>query len=800
MIYPIQMKSLIKTDQFFIKLYLVLILLPVSEHLYSIERLDQVKPTQSTLSSNVADTPTKLFLTVEVNTTIISGVFYTESFSDGRLILVEDAWVASNLNVLGTKVAMAYGLFGYDLGLLKGANYDIDINAQAIKISAPSDSFGITDLTDKTPLEYPINKSPLGAYLNYDLTSTTSSGRQDVNSYGAFLEGIIFNHYGSLVSSVFQRGSSLIDNDYSNTVRAQTYFQKDMPFKMKKVIIGDSVSSAGSWSRPIRFGGISWSTDFSLRTGFISAAAPSINGSAALPSIIDVLIDNRKSQSNSVNAGPFQIDDFPTTSGAGQVNVVVKDILGIETISALNFYSTPRLLKKNLNEFSFEAGMERKNYGLESNSYEKPFVAATFRRGFSGFTVEGRTELQGFRQAAGIEVASLIKKYAVVYFALAASKTDEKQGLHRIFGLDRSSKDVNFNLKVEHFDRDFVQMGAYANEINPRQKVLLGWGVNIYRNLWINTNVISQTNWNSDKFNLVSANLATRLTKNIRLNAYASKQLGQNQDYTVGLNIVMPFSDARNLTLTSTKDSRGKTHSKAQLNRTIVGSNGIGYRVSVDDSISKQISASISANTTVNKMTIDADQSISGNSLRFRTSGSLGMLAGLPFASKKIGHGSFAVIKVADEPNIDVYQSNRKISKTNSRGLALLPNILPYQQNKVSIQPEDLPFDLEVNEISQLVTPQARSGVFINLDIKKTNNRLVTLLRADGSLIPIGSEVNMQPSNTDFIVGKRGQVYLQGLSGNNRAMVSFEQGTCSANVHAPINSVNKNLMLTVVCK
>ncbi|MFQ3218014.1 MAG: outer membrane usher protein [Paraglaciecola sp.] len=794
------MNSSLKANKFLVKLYVALIFSLTIFQLKAVEEFLEVKSAQTTISPKTVNLPQILFLTIEVNARVISGVFYAEKFIDGRLILVEDAWTASNLNLPGAKVAMDYGQFGYDLRSLKGANYDLNISSQAINITAPSYSFGITDLTNKVNSDDLTNTSPLGLYVNYDLTSTTTTSNEGANSFGAVLEGIVFNHYGSLVTSMFHHASSSIASDQSRTIRAETYFQKDLPSNTETVILGDAVSSSGSWSRPVRFGGIIWSTDFSLKSGFISAAAPSINGSAALPSTIDILINNQKSQSDSVNAGPFQISDFPTVSGAGQINIVVKDILGIETIKSQSFYSTPRLLRTNLNEFSIEAGMERKKYGLESNVYEKPFIAGTFRRGFDGFTIEGRTELQASRQAAGIEVAGLIKKYAVMYFALAVSKTEMKKGLQTIFGIERSSKEVNVNLKVEHYDRDFLQMGASASEINPRQKILVGLGLNIYRNLWINTNVISQTNWNSEEFNLISANLSIPLIGNIRLNTYANKQFGKNQDYTVGLNIVIPFMNGKNMVLTSTHDTQGKIYSNVQLNKTIVNSNGIGYRVLASDSASQRALVSINVNTPINKITLDADPSALGKSFRLRTSGSVGMLGGLLFASKKIGHGSFAVIKVADEPNIDVYQSNHIISSTNSSGLAFLPNVLPYQKNKISIRPEDLPFDLEVNETSQLITPYARSGVFVSLDIKKTNNRLVKLLKADGSPMPIGSKVHMLLSNTDFVVGRRGEVYLMGLHKNNSTLVSYQDGTCSANISAPINSTERNTMLIVACK
>jgi outer membrane usher protein len=748
------------------------------------------------LASKNVNVPERLFLSIEINTRTVNGIFYAEQFADGRLVLAEDAWVASNLTLSGTKFLMANDQFGFDINNLQGIHYVLDSRTQSIKIKAPGKSFGLTDLSKQKTTADIANNSPPGAYLNYNLTSTATKGEQDSKSYGAFIEGIVFNQYGSVVSSAV----TSVTNGQSRTIRAETYFQKDMPSSMEKLIIGDTISSAGAWSRPMRFGGVAWSTDFSLKQGFISAMTPSINGSATLPSTVDILIDNQKRQSDAVNPGPFQINNFPTVTGAGQINVVVKDMLGVQTLTTQRFYTTPRLLKVGLNEFSLEAGIERRNFGLESNTYDKPFIAETFRRGFNGYTVESRTEIQADRQAAGIEIAGLIKTYAVTHAALAASNAQNQQGLHKVFGIERSSKDLNINFKIEHYDRDFVQIGAIKNETKPRQKMLLGLGINFYRNLWVSTNLISQTNWNSSQFNLAFANLSIPLIENISLNLYVNKQFGNNQDYSAGLNINMPFSNARSAAVSSTQNAQGNIYSGMEVNQAIVNGTGVGYRLRAGNDPAQQVLASISAKTPVNSITLDAGQSQFGSSLRLSSSGSIGILGGLPFASQNIGHGSFAVVKVADEANIDIYQSNRKIASTNSNGLALLPNVLPYQQNKVSIKPENLPFDLDVNETSQLVTPYARSGLFVSLDIKKTNNRLVRLLKADGTPLPMGSKVHVLPANTDFVVAKRGEVYLTGLSIENTMLVAFQENTCSANLSAPMKSADKNTIIMVTCR
>jgi outer membrane usher protein FimD/PapC len=57
----------------------------------------------------------------------------------------------------------------------------------------------------------------------------------------------------------------------------------------------------------------------------------------------------------------------------------------------------------------------------------------------------------------------------------------------------------------------------------------------------------------------------------------------------------------------------------------------------------------------------------------------------------------------------------------------------------------------------------------------------------------------MLPSNTDFFVGKRGEAYLTGLSNNNTILVTFQEGTCSADIPPPIINAENNSMLIVNC-
>ncbi len=78
----------------------------------------------------------------------------------------------------------------------------------------------------------------------------------------------------------------------------------------------------------MRYSGVRYARDFTLAPSYISYPMPSISGSAALPSTVDVLINDRRTASSTVQPGPFELTNVPTVNGAGQMQVVVRDLLG----------------------------------------------------------------------------------------------------------------------------------------------------------------------------------------------------------------------------------------------------------------------------------------------------------------------------------------------------------------------------------------------------------------------------------------------------------------------------------------
>jgi outer membrane usher protein len=739
--------------------------------------------------------PQTLLLDVTINTRKLTDIIRIEQFSDGRLALPVEAWSAASLRPTGEKLALPDGYEGYALDAVPGLQYQLDSGNLTLNITAPAEAFEANAFDGGRVGQAPLNPAPPGVYFNYNLSGTRSN---DSNlSYGAFLEGVAFNGWGSLVTNAVMRG----DENQRQLIRTDTYWQTDLPSSMESLVLGDTISSGGAWSRPVRFGGIRWARNFALRPGYFSFPLPSISGSAALPSTIDVLVNNQRQKIQSVETGPFTLTNVPVATGAGEVNLVVRDLLGVETLVTQSYYTSPRLLAEGLSDFSFEAGLLRENYGSRSNDYSSVFAAGTWRQGFNNaLTGEARLELQQHRQASGIEIAGLLGHFAVARVSAAYAKAGSEQGGHYILGLERRSLGGSGSLQGEHFDRGYVQFGASPSETRPRNRLTAGFGMPLFLGASAGVSYISQSSWDGDQFQRASANLGFSLPRNMYLSVYASKQLDEDKGWSGGLSITVPLGRQRSASASSKRDTDGRISNVLQASQSVSQGPGLGWRLRASDDPNQQLQGGGTVNTNYGQVNADANKGKDGTALRLGANGSIGWLQGLPFATRNIGLGSFAVVKVGDLKDVPVYRSNQIAATTNSSGLALVTNLLPYQKNQLTIDPSELPFNVEIKGVKEMATPYARSGLLVEFPVRRSHNALVALHRSDGTPVPGGARVTASPSGLTFIVARRGQVYLTDLESENRIAVQWQDGHCDLAINLPTEGPAEPLIGPLTCE
>lgn len=723
----------------------------------------------------VADAPSAiaemLLLEIQVLGRGLEGIFEVERQADGQLVLPEEAWTQARLVPAGAVFTLADGRRGFALDAVPGLSYQIDRSRLVLEISAPPGAFDTSQLTLYDERSPPPSSSPPGAYLDYDLSSTNEHG---FNRVGALFEGVAFAHDSALVIGAALR----TDPRDTALVRNDAYWRKDYPDRMQTLVVGDSIGSGGMWSQPARFGGVRFARDFSLAPGYVSYPMPSISGAAALPSTVDVLINNQLSTSTEVPTGPFALSNVPIVTGAGEMQLVVRDLLGRETIIRQSYYVAPQLLRSGSSDFSFEAGALRESYGTLSNDYGAGFAAGTWRRGISDtLTGELHAELQGERQAGGAGVSTLLGQFGVLGVAAGyASAGGEQGGRYRI-GFQHAGRAGGVSLSLEHNDRGFAPFAT--DPLSDRVKDQWGGsaGLLVGRGISLGLSYTQRSTWSDDRFTLASASLSMPLPRHAYLSLNAGKQLERGGWYG-SAQLIVPLDGRTTASASSSRGSDGDVVNAVQATRSLPSGPGWGWSVGASDDAGRRLQTAAGYNGNRGQISAEAVLRHGETDLRLGAVGAIGWLHGLAFATRRIDQGAFAVVHVGNVANVPVSLSNQVVAVTNDDGLALVPRLLPYQANQLTIHPDELPLDVEIRGVRESVIPYARSGVLVDFPVSQSRAALVILQDAGGAPVPAGARVTVLPGHHEFVVYRRGEAYLMDLEDQSRIEVRWNGGGC----------------------
>ena len=633
----------------------------------------------------------------------------------------------------------------------------------------------------------------LGGFLNYDFVGT----RQEIGSVepthnidGAFELGA-FNGLG--VGTSQWLGTNLSDEDPEvrrgrRFIRLDSAWTRDLAEDMETIRIGDGVGASGIWGRPLRYGGLRWSRNFGTQPGYVTLPQPAFAGETALPSVLDVYVDGVRRQSLEVPAGPFQVDDVPTMTGLGEVQLVVRDLLGREQVLTESYITGARQLRAGLQDFSLESGFVREHFGRESNEYGDALLSATHRYGLSdGLTSEVRAEGSTKVQAVGIGSLFSIAPLGSISTAFVVSHADSGIGTLNSLSFQRTRRrSLNFGARMEFASADFAQLGLSPDLGRARRVLGANLGFSLQPLGSFGAGYIQQRR-GSDGAQTAAVNASfTHGFRRGSLNLTAIERLEPSRDYTIAATLRFPFGplDSGSLGYRN-HDGENSTQSAetfARLQRNLPADEGFGYRVAVSETHGETLEpqtrgeAGAFLNAPRGSYSLEASTYSDINTYRAGASGGFGALAGHAFASRKIT-ASFGIVE-ADAQDIELLVNNRVAGRTDRNGVAVLPLLYPYQANSVHVNTAQLPLNVELDTDEYQAVPYFRSGVLISIEARVATGAVVTFQKADGSAIPSGAVVTLD--NKSFPVGKHGQAYLANLSpGPNAVEVRWNGSRCT---------------------
>jgi len=722
---------------------------------------------QVSLSGQAADQPGAPALgsyDITVNTLATGAPVLAARDADGRLWLDESALREWRINLPDAERTRIEGLEMVRVDSVPGARFEIDERQQAIALHfAPNRLAGTRfDLSqDASP---PVAGAPhWGGFLNYSLFGFSSSGNSEAS--GLF-EAAVFGPQGSGLLS-FGANTATFGGTTGDLIRYETSWRRDEPESMRSLVVGDSTSRPGFYGRPVRFAGIQYGKNFSLQPGFVSSPLIGLQGTAALPSTVDVFVNNQRIASQQVEPGPFAIDNVPTVSGSGTLQLVVRDAFGQQQVISESFYGSPTLLAAGLNDYAFSIGAQRRNFGIDSGDYGVAQAMALWRRGLSrSLTVEARAEADEAVASAGLAADLLVGSFGIASFGAATSSGDAGSGHLWLAGIDRQAGQYGFGVRGTFSSEGFRQVGdtpaftTAERSLTARAVLNLGaWGS-------IGAAAVSQRYHEPLRPDIDTGTVtwAGRLGKVASLSMSLSRVLGARDDTRLFATLNIPLGRRATLTAGAAEKLSGSPDFSRQsltLSRALPAyGEGYGYRLFADSERRTEAGASLA----MRKATLRAEVADAGGvtAARAGIEGAVATVGGHTFLARPI-LDSFAVVSTGGIRNIAVDQENQRAGKTDANGKLVLTPLRAYLPNKIALDPLSTPMGVAIGKSTQVVVPAWRSGLYLEFDVRRGRSALVSLLAEDGSPLPTSATVIDTASGQQLPVGMNGEVFLTGL-------------------------------------
>ncbi|QPF72641.1 fimbrial biogenesis outer membrane usher protein [Roseateles sp. DAIF2] len=714
------------------------------------------------------------------------------------LAIPQTMWESLNLKLPIRSPRMIDGELHVLLG--DGFSWQIEEATQTLLIELPASAFRAQSLALEAAAQRPTLPARLGLLANYDLQwQRRLSG--PAGSGAGTLDGLL--ELGALT----RRGDLnqlMLYRDGGRLLRLETRWTLDRPQNMTRLRIGDTVGQPGAWGRALRLGGVQWGTDFALRPGFLSFPLPTLRGETALPSTLDVYVNNSQRLQGRLQAGAFDISDLPLITGQGEIRTVVRDLLGREQVIVQPYYVSPALLKPGLRAWSLELGRLREDYGTHSNRYGAALLSATERRGISeSFTRELRAELQRSQQTLGATGIWLWPRLGTANGSLALSRSQQRgRGWLLAAGLDRQARDWSGSLQFQRVSAGFAQAGDMRSPdaitgAPPSRREDARW----------NLSAAVGTSWAGHALGLSYVRQDDRLlaqpTKLLSLNwgrdlggwgylsLVALRDLAGNGATTIALawNHALGERSSAGIALTRNRappESGGDSQQlQVQVQQNPPLGRGLGYQLLAESG--QQRRQMVQSYWQGERFVFNGGVARLGRQTEARAglSGGLAWMDGSVYTSRRID-GGFVVVQVADYPGIGVLHDNHEVARTDARGRAFIGGLRGYQSNRVAINATDLPYDAELEILELRLIPAARSAALIEFPVTRSRSASFRLVDATGAPLPPGSELQVQGQSRLFVVGLDGRAFVGGLApGANRVRARWPEGQCSVILQLP---------------
>ena|GEM_PF-1994891 len=569
--------------------------------------------------------------------------------------------------------------------------------------------------------------------------------------------------------------------------RQDTRLRFDDENNMVRYTLGDLTFRSTGFQQTPSIAGLSASREFAIQPYKTIKPLSDTEIVIKRPSIVEIYVNGFLYSQMRLAPGVFNIRDFPLTTGQSSVRIKVRDDLGQEEIYDFSMLYENSLLGKGIQEFSYAAGIPWVTSGGDRTYHDsETFVSLLNRYGFTDhFT--GGLNFQKFaeKNLLGVELSGIAN---LGYLSLQVARGEQSPGqfgfaekltyrtLDKIMGRQMP---FLLTLEAENQDADFYPVTVadvpmtdpnkyqhrYDAQLNYRFESSLLWGVG--------ANLVEYHD--QEDARTYRSNLMLPVGREFRVEMAYSKTVTATEEDRFLISLYWNESQGY-FSASSYYDTENKT-----VNATVSRNNRYQY----DD---YRVSAAVQNNENGNTRSLAAEYLAQPLSVRLdhfnnaqfgqdSNITSIGLNTGFAWVGS---HGaftqpvsdSFVLINADNLPkdqSVLINPSGEKgQAQLGPRKTVVLKDQSAYYLNTVNVDATQLPLGYLLEKEYYGTQLTYRSGLLLDLDIKKRIMVKGSILEADGKPIAFAAgdifDAKGQLIDNSFFTNKEGRFVIEGLS------------------------------------
>lgn len=547
-----------------------------------------------------------------------------------------------------------------------------------------------------------VERRATSAFLNYGATWATGGGRALNLESGVSLGA-------SLLTSSFFLSSG------GHTSRGMTAAIIDDTARLRRYQIGDAFVATGPLGGSLQLAGVSVSRDFSLDPYFIRYPTTGLSGVVTTPSRVDLYVNRQLVRSIQVQPGAYELANLALPTGAADTRVVVRDAFGGRQEFGGSYYVTTSILARGLQQYHYAFGAERLRQFDSLWAYGRAVLTGTHRVGLTdSITAGGRLEAEPGLFSAGPTLTTRLGRFGALEMSAAASRHRGRSGAAGGVAYEYVGRPGTVSVAWRQASDAYETLTSRRMRSAPRRDILASASARLTSRVTLTAGWQSQdVRGQGGSGDVGRASLTSTVSLGPRLSLFVSAVRGRYDRVwsTSGFAALsLSVGPRRNASLSAESIDRVVTGGVDVQQSAPIGP-GIGYRMQTSGlgAGAELIDGELRAQARWAQL--DVRQTFTGGARETwaQVNGALVGIGGRVLATRPVQNG-FALVRVPAVKGVRAYVSQQEMGRTDRRGDLLLPNLLPFYGNQISIADADVPADRTLTRKQLLLATPYRGG------------------------------------------------------------------------------------------